>query len=280
VPIIPMVLVNGTEGIGTGFSSFVPSYNPDDIKRNLLLCLSQKEPEPLVPWFRGFTGTVKAGGPQEWIAEGTYVLNGDTITITELPPGRWLQDYKEHLDELVEKKIISSFKNGSTDEKVYFEIHNYNGQDLIKDFKLQKTFRTSNMHLFHPTGIKKYNDPNEILVDFLEIRHKYYQKRKDHLIKILDEKTRILDTKARFIQLVISGNIVIFKKKKTEIELMMMTHKFKSDTFEYLFNIKTCDYTEESIDELNKKSRELRGELDTLKKKSIIDLWKADLGAE
>jgi hypothetical protein len=79
---------------------------------------------------------------------------------------------------------------------------------------------------------------------------------------------------------VISGNIVIFKKKKTEIELMMMTHKFKPDTFEYLFNIKTCDYTEESIDELNKKSRELRGELDILKKKSIIDLWKADLGAE
>lgn len=31
VPIIPMVLVNGAEGIGTGWSTFVPNYNPRDL---------------------------------------------------------------------------------------------------------------------------------------------------------------------------------------------------------------------------------------------------------
>jgi DNA topoisomerase-2 len=241
------------------------------------LCLSGKEPEPLVPWFRGFTGTVKAGGPHEWIAEGTYTVSGDTITITELPPGRWFQDFKEHLEDLKEKKVITGFINDSSETRPKFTIHGYTGDALIKDLKLQKSFRTSNMHLFHPSGIKKYNDPNEILVDFFEIRHKYYQKRKDHLIKILTEKTHNFETKARFIQLVVSGDITVFKKKRTEIEMMMMTHKFKSDTFEYLLGTKTYEYTEESIDVLNKKARELRTELETLKKTSIVDLWKRDL---
>ena len=72
----------------------------------------------------------------------------------------------------------------------------YEGTELIKDFKLRKAFRTSNMHLFHPvSGIKKYSSPEEILGDFFEIRLEYYAKRKEHLIKVLTEKTLVLETK-------------------------------------------------------------------------------------
>jgi hypothetical protein len=35
MPILPMVLVNGAEGIGTGWSTFVPNYSPRDIAENL-----------------------------------------------------------------------------------------------------------------------------------------------------------------------------------------------------------------------------------------------------
>ena len=73
---------------------------------------------------------------------------GRTVKVTELPPGRWTQDYKEHLDTLIEKKIISGFTNNSTTENVDFLIQDYNGKDAVKDLKLQKTLRiTSNMHL-------------------------------------------------------------------------------------------------------------------------------------
>ena len=53
------------------------------------------------------------------------------------------------------------------------------GNDIIKDFKLQKTFHVSNMHLFHPTkGIHKYESPEEILTDFVKIRSETYKKKK------------------------------------------------------------------------------------------------------
>jgi DNA topoisomerase-2 len=67
VPVVPMVLVNGTEGIGTGFSSFVPPYNPEDITANIRRVLSGESMTPMTPWFRGFKGTVKKGGDHEWI---------------------------------------------------------------------------------------------------------------------------------------------------------------------------------------------------------------------
>jgi len=48
-PVIPMVLVNGSDGIGTGWSSFVPNYNPREIISNLRLMISGQEPVPMHP---------------------------------------------------------------------------------------------------------------------------------------------------------------------------------------------------------------------------------------
>ena len=60
-PIIPMVLANGSSGIGTGWSSNIPNYNPRDLVQNIKLLLQNEEPEELVPWYKGFTGTIEKG---------------------------------------------------------------------------------------------------------------------------------------------------------------------------------------------------------------------------
>lgn len=49
-----MVLVNGSEGIGTGWSSSVPTYNPRDIVANLRRLMAGEELQAMQPWFRGF----------------------------------------------------------------------------------------------------------------------------------------------------------------------------------------------------------------------------------
>jgi DNA topoisomerase-2 len=54
VPILPMILVNGGEGIGTGWSSMIPNYNPRDIVRNLKLMMNGENVETMHPWYRGF----------------------------------------------------------------------------------------------------------------------------------------------------------------------------------------------------------------------------------
>ena len=43
LPILPMILVNGAEGIGTGWSTNIPGFNPVDIVNNIKRLLNGEE---------------------------------------------------------------------------------------------------------------------------------------------------------------------------------------------------------------------------------------------
>ena len=279
MPIMPMVLVNGTEGIGTGFSCYVPPFNPKDIKKNITNILDGKNIERMKPWFRGFKGKVFEQDDDSWMTQGVWSIVGRTIKVSELPPGRWTQDYKEHLDSLAEKKIISGFTNNSTTENVDFLIQEYNGKDLVKDLKLQKVIRTSNMHLFHPTrGIHKYQTPEDILKDFVNLRREHYVKRKAYLLKVLEAKSTMCEYKSRFVTMVINGDIVVFRRKKQDLERQLSESFPKiNDTYDYLLNIKTVQYTDESVKELLAQSKQARAELEAMKLVSPMTMWKNDI---
>ena len=279
VPILPTVLVNGTEGIGTGFSSYIPPFNPSDIKHNIERIINGENVIPMKPWFDKFTGRVFSNEDGLWITEGVWKSSGKNVIVTELPPGRWTQDYKEYLDTLIEKKKITNYVNNSTTDDVNFSIEGYTGNDIIKDFKLQKTFHVSNMHLFHPTkGIHKYESPEEILADFVKIRSETYKKRKAHLIRVLKEKTKKLENMSKFIDMVIHEKLIIFKRKRVELEREMEKIFDKIDgSYEYLLNIKTYQYTDEAIQSIREETSKSRIELDTLQQMSHIDMWKRDL---
>jgi DNA topoisomerase-2 len=281
VPILPTVLVNGTEGIGTGFSCYVPPFNPKDICENIERAISKQPLKEMKPWFSKFKGRVFKNTEGLWVTEGLWsnTSTGNKIRVTELPPGRWTQDYKEYLDGLVDKKVIASFVNNSTTEDVDFTITGYTGKDIIKDFKLQKSFHVSNMHLFHPTkGIKKYASPEEILTDFMEIRMDTYKKRKEHLLHVLKEKTKKLENMSRFVDAVINEKIVVFKRKKSELESeISKTFDKVDDSYDYLLNIKTYQYTKEAVQALNEETNKTKKELENLSATSHLDMWKMDL---
>jgi DNA topoisomerase-2 len=278
MPTLPMVLVNGTEGIGTGFSCYVPPFKPDDIKENIKRILSGDEIVPMRPWFRGFKGVVHKE-EDTWMMEGVWNWSGKNIVVTELPPGRWTQDYKEYLDGLVEKKLIGGFVNNSTTEDVHFEIMDYVGKDLLKDLKLRKTFRVSNMHLFHPTkGIHKYSSPEEILTDFVELRLEHYKKRKAHLIDVLEKRAEMCDHKSNFVSMVIEGRLVVFKRKKVELEAEMSSIFPKIDgNLDYLLNTKTVEYTEERVKALMDEAKQAKEDLEKMLKTSHVTMWKIDI---
>ena len=278
MPTLPMVLVNGTEGIGTGFSCYVPPFNPDDIKANIIRILEGEEIVDMRPWFRGFKGVVHKE-EDTWMMEGVWKWSGTNIVVTELPPGRWTQDYKEYLDGLVDKKLIGGFVNNSTTDDVHFEIMEYTGRDLLKDLKLRKTFRVSNMHLFHPTkGIHKYTSPEEILKDFVELRIEHYKKRKTHLIDVLQKKTDISGYRAKFVSMVIEGKLVVFRRKKQELEQeISITFPKVDGSWDYLLNIKTVEYTEERVEALMKEATQAKKDLGSMMKTDHIDMWRMDI---
>ena len=279
MPTLPMVLVNGTEGIGTGFSCYVPPFNPKDIKENIERMLGGEELVEMKPWFRGFKGKVFKDEGGSWIAEGIWRDTGSRLKVTELPPGRWTQDYKEYLDTLTEKKMITSYTNNSTTEDVDFEIFGYNGKDLVKDLKMRKTFHTSNMHLFHPTrGIHRYTSPEEILKDFVELRLEHYKKRKAHLIEVLQKRAEMCGHKSKFVSMVIEGKLVVFKRKKQDLEKEMSAIFPKIDgNWDYLLNTKTVEYTEERVRALMDEAKQADIDLERMMKTSHVTMWKTDI---
>jgi len=80
LPIIPMVLINGTEGIGTGYASYIPPHNPIDIVANLRLLIKGKEPKEMIPWFRGYlcNNTIRKVSKNKYLSKGRYHQLGKT----------------------------------------------------------------------------------------------------------------------------------------------------------------------------------------------------------
>jgi DNA topoisomerase-2 len=151
LPIIPMVLVNGTEGIGTGWSSYIPQFNPIDIIKNIYNMMDDKPLESFVPWYRGFTGSIRRIGTNRWLTKGRYsVLDANTVEITELPVGVWTQKYKEMLNKMilgsqyVEKppaKRAGKTKSPTTSTKKKME------ESILKDYREAHTDSTVRFEL-------------------------------------------------------------------------------------------------------------------------------------
>lgn len=234
VPIIPMALVNGSEGIGTGWSSSIPNYNPHDITQNLRRKINGDEMEPLVPWYRGFIGKIfakesgRGSDSQTFIVQGLYEIPDDsTLVITELPVKSWTQNYKVFLESLLESGTIKDFKENHTDTAVLFTIslEPKTLQEFVqapggimKKFKLETTISTSNMHLFDAKGrIRKYETPLEVLEEFYSIRLDFYDRRKTSMLAKLQDQIKMLSNKTRFILSVIDGTLVVSNRKKQDI---------------------------------------------------------------
>jgi len=277
-PIVPMILVNGAEGIGTGFSCYVPPYDLSIIKHNIICALDQVAMAPMVPHFKGFKGKITKTKDHTWVMEGVVAVEGAQLHVTELPPGRWIQDFKEHLDALLEKGTIQKFENHSTETTPDFRIWGFTGDDALKELGLTKTIHTSNMYLIGPNGaVKKYNSPEEILVDYLEIRLSVYKKRKAWQLKQIEAEVNWLDEKARFIGGVVDGSFRVMNVPMTEITRQFTALKFAEAFHVKLLDIKTYQYTKEEVAKLEALCKAKRQDHTRLKAMTVVQMWKNNL---
>lgn len=203
VPIIPMVLVNGADGIGTGWSTSIPNYNPMDLVENLKLLMDGQEVKPLVPWYRGYKGEIAPTGDRsKFISNGIVEVTDDSqIKITELPIRLWTDTFKETLDIMRDPRDkkpeinIIDFTNNSTDMAVEITIEldqdnltKAENLGLHKTLKLTSNINTTNFVCFDKDGkIKKYTSAEQILIEFYELRLDYYKQRKVNKKKGLND---------------------------------------------------------------------------------------------
>uniref|UniRef100_A0A6C0B025 DNA topoisomerase (ATP-hydrolyzing) n=1 Tax=viral metagenome TaxID=1070528 RepID=A0A6C0B025_9ZZZZ len=293
IPIIPMILVNGSEGIGTGYSTNIPCYNPTDIIANLKkLIESDGEAElvPMIPWYRGFTGTIVLEETGRYITTGVWKRVLNSIEISELPIGKWTQNYKEFLESLVESNEILDYRNGSDDRKVFFKVmfqktvldELETKNEIVKKLKLTTFINTTNMHVFdEKCTIRKVHSPEEIIDRFYRVRRNHFIKRKKYLIDKLSTDYKLLEAKIRFIKLVIEEKIILFNKKKDFIVKQLLAVEPPllkvNDTWDYLLEMKIHVLTEEKIKDLETKMRTMKSELETLKSTSIKQMWSSEI---
>ncbi|MCO5599921.1 hypothetical protein L7F22_054028 [Adiantum nelumboides] len=233
IPCVPLLLLNGSEGIGTGWSSYIPNYNPRDVVENLKRRMNGEEYIQMHPWYRGFTGQIipEDANRNRYKCLGTVTQKDEkTWEITELPIKTWTSTYKEGLEERVigTEKVpatIKEYKEYHTDTTVHFVVElNPKGQAEVAEkgaeafFKLSSQISTTNMVLFdHQGKIKKYTSPEEILDDFYLLRFEYYSKRKDYLVDELKLQYERLSNQARFVQMIINKELQINNRKRKEL---------------------------------------------------------------
>ena len=300
VPILPFCLVNGVTGIGTGFSTDIPSYNPIQIVHYLRNKLQGLPPtaETFTPYYEGFKGTVTKVQDNKYLIKGVYVKTGeDKIRITELPIGTWTMPYLVYLDELVDggvdkagKKlppVLKDVVNLSTEVAVDITVQFPKGKlatlsqgDIEGLLKLTTTVSTTNMHLFDAEcRLHKYLTIEEIIDDFFVTRMKTYQKRKEALICAMDKLLVRLSNRARYILETLSGDVDLRKKTGQQVLELLTGRGFiqLDGDYSYLIKMPMDSVTEENVAKILKEKADTENELAVLKATTLEQIWMKEL---
>lgn len=290
VPILPLILINGACGIGTGFSTDIPCFNPEDIKDRLLKLVDDEDSdiEELTPWYNGFTGTIKKVDENRWMTCGSYKITSNTLTVTELPIGTWTEDYKTFLDKLETEDIIYSYKNMSTETNVLFEIKIpleimidwMDNKELEKKMKLISYISGRNMHVFNEKSeIVKMSSAEEIVYRFWKIRNDYYNKRQRNVADRLEKELNVITAKINFVNDVIDENIKVFRQKLSYINEQLQERKYLTvdDSYNYLTDMKIHAFSEDVIESLIVKQGTLQSEYTKNNNYTLSDFWKNDI---
>lgn len=310
IPILPIVLINGcVAGIGTGWSSSIPCYNPLDLIDCVKIWLntdSKNTPTypDIKPWYRNYTGQIEESKDKKYISYGSLVeKNASTakidrkVVVNEIPVGMSIDKFKEFVEELLENKDIKNYKNYSTPNNVNIEITE--SKDGIKctleNLKLKTQLSTNNMVLFSSENrIKKYDTIYEIITEFCQVRYKYYISRKKHITNNLEIELKYLKNKSRFITEVMEEKLVLKKKDESLIVADLEKRKYdkkldkeSSDQeedekgsikgYKYLLDMKIRSFSLQKVQELEDEIRKLEEKLDKLKKKTEKQMWLDDI---
>lgn len=307
-PVIPMILVNGAIGIGSGFSTEVLQYNPVDICNYLSTLLEDKKPvKNLKPWYRGFNGSIERLASGKYRTIGCYQFNDikRSLTITELPIGVWTDDYKDFIEAMFADKddaTIADIRYGNSDviinieiiinPREYGKIREMDTDELLTKFKLSSKLSCTNMYLFNHEGtITKYNNVYEILKEFYLIRLDFYVKRRDAIIAVLKYELMILSNKVKFIEHVKAGKIKLQKIDDKSLLTYLVNNEFDQDhgvygepidnptlkEFSYMIDMPIRSITNENAEKFKQQQISKQEELDRIIAQTAKDMWKSDL---
>lgn len=281
VPTIPMLLINGSVGIGVGFSSTILNRSAANMIKAIRAKLENK---PLnnnwfIPNWRGFKGTVKELEPGKWAVKGVFTRVGKKVTISEIPIKYDLLSYIEELKKLKEEGYISKYVDYSVDDNFSFEVtlsedKGESDDDILKKLKLIDVMTENLTCIDESNAIKEYTSISDIFEDYYNIKIASLKDRIKSEIKKLSEEESALNETYKFIKEVIKGTINL-KLKKAEVEETLKTKGYT--IIDRLLAMPLYSITEDKAKEIEAKWKEKKLEIANMKKETPENLWSKDL---
>ena len=315
-PVVPLLVINGALGIGTGFSTNIPPHNPSDVLSLLRDRLSLRRATlaglVLQPWWYNFNGTIHRTAETTWVTKGkaTWDDAKKTITVSELPIGTWTKDYKAYLDTLCTgtpsrmsdkdkniKPVLESFDDLYNDTEVkfilYFDSDTYFEMSTDKAaadkmLQLSTTWHTTNMVCFSPEmKIKRYGTVGDMMEDYYQVRLTGYETRKKLEMARLERELVEYDAKARFLLALLEDRMDLRRKSDDLIVAALKAEKLPAlddmanpdsiDSYEYLLKMRMDRLKASAVEDAKKHVEAAKVALETLRNTSCEQLWSKDL---
>lgn len=274
IPVIPLVLANGTKGIATGFATNILPRSAKDLSRACKEYLQRGTIAKKLPvTFPEFTGTVDYNEvDNKYTVYGSYEKKSKTVlTITEVPYGYDRESYVKVLDDLEEKGDIVSYEDQCDKTGFRFEVKlkqtgssSWNNDKIVSKFKLSKPL-TENLTVIGFDGrLREYTDERVLIKDFCDYRLGVLQKRIDLRTQEETELARWLKVKMQFIKAVLDNYIEFKNKKKKEVadQIYIATEAQDDNDIDRLLRINILSLTDEMVKQLEQEIKECQGRLE------------------
>lgn len=308
--VIPIHLINGFKGVATAYSTYGPCHNPFHIINWLRDRCEGKTPDPIKPWYNGFTGKIEVKvkkdnneKPEEEsddeeddeesnedeeeirhkknkikkgkIGMTTYGVfeqdNKGVITITDLPIGIWTYNYRKWLESLREEGVIDEMKDNSPGNGVLIRITGFKQEANHKTLKLTRGEGLSNMVLIDRDGYpRRFKDAQEILECFYLNMIKMFGELKALYIEEIRQEIYDIDQRILFIVNHNSGNLIIEDRDDEEVYAKMDELKIERKYYDI---IKARDFSMKKVEELKEHKKELFVKLKKIEDTSTGQMW-------
>ncbi len=291
MPKLPMLLVNGTEGISSGFSSRILPRNPLEIKKYIKYRLthptSPLKPFKNKPWYRGFNGSITQGeDSRKWVISGVFVRKANKVHITELPIGYSLKSYIKVLDKLEDDKKIITYSDDTTKGFDFTVQFNRKYLDSLSDVKLMDLLKLNKKSaeiytvMDENNRVQQLTSVDDIMQRYFDIKLEFMQKRKDHQVETITKDIRVLISKYIFIQSIVQEELVITKRPTKDIikDLDANPKIIEVEgSYDYLLAMNIRSLTEERMAKLLEDVKKAKGDLDHIKGQTIEEMWLEEL---
>jgi DNA gyrase subunit A len=241
LPKLPIMLLNGAEGIGTGFSSVIPSFNHEDIIKSMISFVETGKIKKIKPYFRYYTDKVENDEKGRIITKMSFKQVGEKIFITEVPKGYDAQKIYRHLNKHMDNDFLKDYIDSSVDNIINIELVFKRGQTPTLEEVEKVMGATSsivpNYTLITEKGVKVFHTVEEIL----EVTKRRYEL----LIKDYEDRLTKNNEIIRFIK---EKHYAIAEKKANRKDYIDYLTKQKFTYAEYLADMAIYRMTKEEVE--------------------------------